>query len=66
MASTPYHRRAIWGIDILKVGESLGIGSVGMWLHSKAHRVSTTDRVLCELVLDGPVPYSHWVLRMAS
>lgn len=50
-----YHQMAIWGMDILKVGESLGIGSVGMWLDGKAHRVSTTDSVLCEVVLDGPV-----------
>ncbi len=50
-----YHQMSTWGMDILKVGESLGIGSIGMWLGGKAHRVSTTDSVFCEIVLDGPV-----------
>ncbi|MCR4437459.1 MAG: DUF4861 domain-containing protein [bacterium] len=50
-----YHRMADWGMDILKVGESLGIGSLGIWLDGKAQRVSTTDSVTCEVVLNGPV-----------
>lgn len=50
-----YHQMADWGMDILKVGESLGIGSLGMWVDGKAHRVGVTDSVMCEVVLNGPV-----------
>lgn len=50
-----YHSMADWGMDILKVGESLGIGSVGMWVDGKAQRVSVVDSVQCEVALDGPV-----------
>ncbi len=49
-----YHLMSVWGMDILKVGESLGVGSVGMWVEGKAQRVSLTDSVRCEVVLDGP------------
>ncbi|MBC7188143.1 MAG: DUF4861 domain-containing protein [Calditrichaeota bacterium] len=50
-----YHQMADWGMDILKVGESLGIGSLGMWVDGQAQRVSVTDSVVCEVVLNGPV-----------
>lgn len=50
-----YHEMSDWGMDILKVGESLGIGSIGMWLDGKVHRVSTTDSVICRIVANGPV-----------
>lgn len=50
-----YHEMSDWGMDVLKVGESLGIGSIGMWHDDKANRVSQTDSVTCEIVLNGPV-----------
>lgn len=50
-----YHEMAEWGMDILKVGESLGIGSIGMWHDGKVFRVSETDSVTCEIVANGPV-----------
>jgi len=50
-----YHEMSDWGMDILKVGESLGIGSIAMWYDNKANRVSQTDSVTCEIVLDGSV-----------
>ncbi|MBN1780559.1 DUF4861 domain-containing protein [bacterium] len=53
--SESYHEMADWGMDILKVGESLGIGSVGMWVNSHAERVSNTDSVICEITDNGPV-----------
>jgi hypothetical protein len=50
-----YHHMADWGMDILKVGESLGIGTIAMWYDNKANRVSKVDSVDCAIVLNGPV-----------
>ena len=44
-----YHEIGPWGVDILKVGESLGIGSIGYWLNDKAERVAVTDSIYCEI-----------------
>ena len=48
-----YHEMSDWGMDILKVGESLGIGSIAMWNDGKANRVAITDSVTSEIVLNG-------------
>jgi hypothetical protein len=50
-----YHEMLPWGMDILKVGESLGIGSIGMWYQNRAERVSKTDSVNCTIVVNGPI-----------
>lgn len=50
-----YHEISDWGMDILKVGESLGIGSLAMWRDGKANRVSQTDSVTCAIVANGAV-----------
>ena len=50
-----YHEMSDWGMDILKVGDSFGIGTWGMWADGKAYRVSETDRVECTIVENGPV-----------
>ncbi|MFB0516554.1 MAG: DUF4861 domain-containing protein [Candidatus Neomarinimicrobiota bacterium] len=50
-----YHEMADWGMDILKVGESLGIGSVGMWIGDRVERVSQTDSITCAIIATGPV-----------
>ncbi|GAB4378747.1 MAG: hypothetical protein Kow0042_27460 [Calditrichia bacterium] len=50
-----YHKMADWGMDILKVGESLGIGSIGMWFEGKAQRVAVMDSVTCRIMADGPL-----------
>jgi hypothetical protein len=67
-----YHEMSDWGMDILKVGESLGIGSIGMWHHEKANRVSQTDSITCEIVLNGSVEslirtnYFGWKVGVGS
>lgn len=38
-----YHHLADWGMDILKVGESLGIGGFGFWDGKKVQLVSKVD-----------------------
>lgn len=50
-----YHQMSDWGADIFKVGESLGIGSIGTWFENKANRVAKTDSVTCAIVANGPV-----------
>ncbi len=50
-----YHEISDWGMDILKVGESLGIGTLAMWRDGKANRVSQTDSVTCAIVANGAV-----------
>ncbi len=44
-----------WGMDIFKVGESLGIGSIGMWINNKVVTVSTTDSVITTIAANGPI-----------
>lgn len=48
-----YHEMADWGMDVLKVGSSLGIGSLGYWDGEKAIRVEKTDNLKCEITLNG-------------
>ncbi|HEY9167656.1 MAG TPA: DUF4861 family protein [Candidatus Kryptonia bacterium] len=61
-----YSRMLDWGMDIFKVGESLGIGSVAMWNDSGAVTVSNVSRVRCFIREDGPIrsavrtEYSDW------
>ena len=50
-----YHNMQEWGMDIFKVGNSLGIGSFGMWHDGKVIMVSITDSVYCEITENGPV-----------
>lgn len=53
-----YHEMSDWGADILKVGNSLGIGSLGFWDGEKANRVAETDSVICNIAQDG-INYSE-------
>lgn len=50
-----YHESSDWGQDVLKVGKSLGVGSLGTWLGDKALRVETTDSLTCQVVENGAV-----------
>jgi len=50
-----YHNMQDWGMDIFKVGSSLGIGSIGMMHDSKIEMVSKTDKVMCEIPVNGPL-----------
>lgn len=48
-----YHEDAPWGMDILKVGSSLGIGSPGFWKGNQAQRIDQTDSVSCKIIENG-------------
>jgi hypothetical protein len=50
-----YHSMQDWGMDIFKVGSSLGIGSIGMWAEDKVNMVSKTDSVICSIPYTGPI-----------
>jgi hypothetical protein len=50
-----YHHMADWGMDILKVGESLGIGSIAWWDGTRAVRVAVTDSIHCRIATVGPL-----------
>jgi len=50
-----YHEIGPWGVDVLKVGESLGIGSIAYWTGKKAERVALTDSVFCEINYSGKI-----------
>ena len=50
-----YHAMSDWGMDVLKVGPSLGIGSIGTWFNDKVYMVSICDSITCEIALNGPV-----------
>ena len=48
-----YHKMCDWGSDILGVGKSLGIGSIGHWNDTIAERVSITDSINCQIIYSG-------------
>lgn len=50
-----YHEMAPWGMDVMKVGESLGIGSIGYFNKGKARRIDEVDSVITVIPENGPV-----------
>ncbi|HOT98071.1 MAG TPA: DUF4861 domain-containing protein [bacterium] len=50
-----YHHMADWGMDILKVGDALGIGTIAWWDGQKANRIAVTDSVRCRIATVGPL-----------
>lgn len=50
-----YHKMALWGMDNLRVGQTLGIGSIASWDGKKACAVDTRDSTFCAIVTDGKI-----------
>jgi len=50
-----YTKMLPWGMDIFKVGESLGIGSIAMWYNNKVNTLSNLDKEECKITADGPI-----------
>lgn len=50
-----YHNMQDWGMDVFKVGTSLGIGTIGMMGKEGVNKVSKTDSVICEIKSEGPL-----------
>ncbi|MFC5625155.1 DUF4861 domain-containing protein [Algoriphagus winogradskyi] len=63
-----YHEPSDWGMDVLKVGKTLGLGSIATFEEGKARRVDVTDSLYAEITNNGPVyssiftRYSGWDL----
>ena len=52
---TNYHELADWGMDILKVGNSLGAGSIALKRDGKVYRIDEADHCDYKLISDGPL-----------
>jgi len=50
-----YHHMADWGMDNMKVGSALGIGTIAVWNGEKAVRVEKRDSVICYIPADGKI-----------
>ena len=50
-----YHRPSEWGMDVLRVGSSMGLGGFGSWTNGKVEKIAVADSIFCEIVLNGPV-----------
>lgn len=50
-----YHTMQDWGMDIFKVGNSLGIGSFATLVDGKVEMLSKRDSVISTVVNDGPI-----------
>lgn len=50
-----YHAMTDWGMDIFKVGESMGIGSLALWSGGKLYYISQAEKITCRINADGPV-----------
>ncbi|MBX2898458.1 MAG: DUF4861 domain-containing protein [Cyclobacteriaceae bacterium] len=57
-----YHHLQPWGMDVMKVGKSIGVGSIGSIINGVTERVEITDSVDCRITENGPV-YSSFVTR---
>lgn len=61
-----YHEPADWGLDILKVGEAVGVGGYGFWDGDQVVRVSETSGRATRVVENGPlsstleITYDDW------
>jgi hypothetical protein len=50
-----YHKLQNWGMDILKVGNSLGAGSLAIVKNGSLFRLGETEAAEFEILADGPV-----------
>ncbi|WP_423127712.1 DUF4861 family protein [Gaoshiqia sp. Z1-71] len=48
-----YHEMSDWGVDVLKVGNALGIGTIACWDGENANRVALTDSIYSEVTYSG-------------
>ena len=61
-----YHEMADWGMDILKVGKSLGAGGYGYWDGSQVQLVSKVGQHTAKVIENGPsysalqIQYQDW------
>lgn len=67
-----YHQLSDWGMDILKVGNSLGAGALAVCQDTTLYRLGTTDKAEFKLIANGPVrsiirlKYTGWQAGLNS
>ncbi|MDR1951714.1 MAG: DUF4861 domain-containing protein [Bacteroidales bacterium] len=50
-----YHEMQDWGMDIFKVGGSLGVGAFGYWTGNRAFRLEIYDSIISQVTADGKI-----------
>ncbi|GAA4443080.1 hypothetical protein GCM10023188_43560 [Pontibacter saemangeumensis] len=50
-----YHETQPWGMDVLKVGKTLGVGTLAMFHEGKANRLAETDSMISVIAENGAV-----------
>ncbi len=61
-----YHNEAAWGMDVLKVGTSLGAGAIGYMYNDSIYRVGDNGSGNCQTVFEGSqrsrfnLSFSNW------
>ncbi len=70
--SPSYHEPAKWGMDVLKVGTSLGSGAIGYLYKDSIYRVGDNGSGTYKVVLEGPIhsrfnlSYTDWMVNDQS
>lgn len=63
-----YHHLLPWGMDVLKVGSSLGAGAIGFLTEDSLYRLENTASASYKLISDGPIraiielTYDGWII----
>lgn len=66
--SKSYHEYADWGMDILKVGSSLGAGAIALLSNDSIYRLGQTKSAHFKLITEGPIraifdmEYKGWIV----
>jgi len=50
-----YHEMSDWGMDILKVGDAFGVGTVGLWKNGTPYKLADVGQRSVDILADGPV-----------
>jgi hypothetical protein len=50
-----YHKLSDWGMDVLKVGSSLGAGALALQIGDTLYRLGATQEATFETIFEGPV-----------
>ncbi|MBT1063373.1 DUF4861 family protein [Bowmanella sp. Y26] len=63
---TNYHQLNDWGMDVLKVGPSLGIGGIGFYHDGQVKRVDSARVIDASIVQDGPLYANSQVRHLGA
>lgn len=67
-----YHTLQSWGMDVLKVGSSLGAGAIAMLKNDSLYRLGETESAQFNLLTNGPIKsvmslsYNGWMVEESS